>query len=486
MAVVVKLEAVDLQVEAGSEVSLSIEVTNTGSIVERFEIAVVGPMAPWASVEPPALNLDAGVAPEFDTSNLSDRAAAATGTARITFRIPRAPNPLAGTYDFAVHVRATADQSVAKVEEARITVLPFVALETEIVPETSRGSFSGGHQLAVANRGNIAAEVSVRAVQVNRELGFQVVPPLVGVAPGKDASIKIRARPKDTFLLGPSKQVPFQVKIDEPLAGSSTTPAYLDQRAIIPSWVKPLASLGVAAAALILLGPPIFGALFPKPSEAAVVSFQPSVGVTSQPSITPPTPFGPPTPTPPPPTPPQLGDPDSLVATGDGNGLNPELVNIEQTCKPDANCRRNVVIPRVTQGLTGLQGIAIGAQLDAFSVTKPGTLVVLAKWKPENPYPYLDDKGQELGRATEVAFDLAPLLVEGGKAYVRIRTAENAVVSYFVPTENADLLLKSLYLVTPGSVPTLDPAATFGRDLGGFYDRATLWGTPLRQVRFTP
>ena len=487
MGVVVKLDAVDLQVEPGSETSLTVEVTNTGSIVERFEIAVVGPLAGWATVDPPALNLDAGVQPtsDYDSSSMSDRAAAATGTTRVTFRIPRSHNPRADTYDFGVYVRATADPTVAFASEGKVTVLPFVELETEVVPETSRGSFSGRHELFVRNRGGAVADLSVTATQVNRELKFSITPRRVGILPGEAASVRIRARAKDTFLMGPPKQVPFQVKVEEPLAGNRTIPAYLEQRAIIPSWIKPLAGLIVGGIALIALGPPILVALHilpgPSPSLSAVESPQATIIVTEAPTMDPITPEPL---TAPPSAPPTFGPPDQLTATGDDtDGLNPDLVNIERTCT-GRKCRLDKVAPRVVQGLTGLQGVAIGALLDRFTVSKPGTLVVQASW--DNPHPFLDSNGVVLGRATDVAFDLAPLLVEGGKAYVRIRNTDGLEVSYFVPTANADLLLQSLYLVEPGTVPTPDPNASFDPNLGGFYERATLWGAALRTIRFVP
>jgi len=69
MGVITSLTTADLTVEAGARAVATIRVRNTGSIVDRFDIDVVGVTASWATVDPASLSLFPG----------------AEGTATITF-----------------------------------------------------------------------------------------------------------------------------------------------------------------------------------------------------------------------------------------------------------------------------------------------------------------------------------------------------------------------------------------------------------------
>src|SRR5512143_1988091 len=101
MSVLATIDPAVLQVEAGAEVSLVVRVRNRGTIVDQFDIKVVGPTSSWVTVDPPSLRL------------FPDK----EGEARITFRPARAPDPAADTYPFGVAVRAASDTSASTVEE---------------------------------------------------------------------------------------------------------------------------------------------------------------------------------------------------------------------------------------------------------------------------------------------------------------------------------------------------------------------------------
>src|SRR5258706_3339625 len=82
MSVLATIEPTNLQVEAGAETSLVVRVRNRGTVVEQFDIKIVGPTAHWVTVDPPSLRL-------FPDKH---------GEVRLTFRPPRAPDPMADTY----------------------------------------------------------------------------------------------------------------------------------------------------------------------------------------------------------------------------------------------------------------------------------------------------------------------------------------------------------------------------------------------------
>lgn len=451
MSVLATIEPADLQVDAGAEASLVVRVRNRGSIVDQYDIKVVGPTAAWAFVDPPSLRL------------FPDK----EGEARVTFRPPRGPDPAADTYPFGVAVRAAADATAMTVEEGRIVVAPFVQLTSEIVPQTSRGARSASHDLTVQNIGNAVAEVSVKASDPDRLLNFEVLPERAGLRPGGSATIRAKVKPKTTFLMGSAKRVPFAVQVDEPNAGSFQVPATMEQRPIIPGWIKPAFGIAITALVAVMVLPRVLGIDLgggsASPSLVAIATPSPTpVPVTEPPVTEPPVTEAPPPTEGPTPTP-KLGPPDTLVVAGDKTGLESDLVTL--ICNTKDACRTEVK-DRIITLLSNLQGKAIGARLISFTSTPSGTLPITATWKNWH-YPYASVDGTS-GLLTSVSIDLAPTLV-GGPAYALVQDESGARFSYIVPREEAVLLRDALYLVTVPT-PTTAPDAGGGTiDLSGVY-----------------
>ena len=447
MSVLATIDPANLQVEAGAATSLVVRVRNRGTIVDQFDITVVGPTAPWATVDPPSLRL------------FPDK----EGEARVTFSPQRAPDPAADTYPFGIAVRAASDASASTVEEGHIVVAPFVQLASEIVPQTSRGSRSGSHDVTIQNVGNSVAEVSVKASDPDRLLNFEVSPERAGLRPGGSATIRARVKPKTTFWLGSPKRVPFAVQIDEPTAGSFQVPATLEQRAIIPGWIKPAGGLLIAAIAAVLVLPRMLGLdAKPSPTTAAVATATPVITLTPTILAT----QGPPVTAAPTATP-KLGPPDVLLAAGDKNGFETPMMSF--VCPPTDPCRDGVK-DRIITMLAGLQGKAQGARLISFTSTPSGTLPVTASWKSWH-YPYSAADGSK-GDLTQVSIDLAPLLV-GAPSYALVQDASGARFSFVIAKADAEALFKQLYdaaILTPA--PTPPPDAGGGTVfLGSIYDR---------------
>ncbi len=429
MSVLATIEPTQLAVEPGAEASLVVRVRNRGSIVERFDIAVVGPTAAWASVDQPSLRL------------FPDK----EGEARVSFRPPRAPNPAADTYPFGVSVRAASDLSASTVEEGRITVAPFVQLTTEIVPQTSRGSRSGSHDITVHNIGNAVAEVAARASDPDRLLDFDVSPQRAGLRPDGTAVIRARAKPKQTFFFGTPKRTPFTVQVDEPTAGSYQVPATFEQRAIIPGWVKPAAGLAVAAIAALLFLPSILFPPEPSPSAAAVATATPIPATPTPAPVTEP----PPPPTDAPSPSPAINAPPSRFVVSD---VNPDA-SLQLVCEQGQPCRQTART-LLGQILTNLQGRADGTKLLDFESNPDGTLPLLVEWEDAIWQYTAADGGGETDR---VRLDLAPFIA-GVSGYVLVDdTVKNQVVKYVLPPGDGRALYDLLYVYTPEVVPTPPP-----------------------------
>ena len=464
MSVLATIEPSNLRVDAGTEATLVVRVRNRGSIVDQFDIHVVGPTAGWAVVDPPSLRL------------FPDK----EGEARVTFRPPRAPEPNADTYPFGVAVRAAADPTAATVEEGHIVVTPFVQLASSIAPQTSRGSMSGTHDLTVKNIGNAVAEVTVSASDPDRLLNFEVLPERVGLRPGAAATVRAKVKPKSTFFMGGSKRVPFQLQVDEPNAGSYQVPATLEQRPLIPGWTKVAFSTAVGAIALVMVLPRVLGIQGPfdpkpTPTLAAVVTAAPTPAPITAPPVTAvPVTAAPPTAGPT--ATPNLAPPDTLTAAGDKTELSSDLVTL--ICPPKNACR-DAVKQRILAIISNLQGPASGVNLIAFNTNPLGTLPVTASWKSWH-YPYRAAGGTITGDLKQVAIDLAPSLL-GQPSYAMIQVDGGPTLWFTINASDGQKLLQQLYLyMPPAPLPTPAP------DTGGVaVDFGTITALPMGSICVT-
>jgi hypothetical protein len=471
MSVLVSIEPGQLQVAPGGEASLVLRVRNRGTIVDRFDLTVVGPTSGWVQVDPPSLRL-------FPDQE---------GEARITFRPPRAPSPAADTYPFGVSIRAAADPDATTVEEGRITVDPFVVLTTAIVPQTSRGSRGGNHEVTVHNLGNSVAEVSVGASDPDRLMTFAVTPGRVGLKPDASATIRARAIPKDTFFTGTPKRIPFIVQVDEPSAGSQQVAATLEQRPILPSWLKPLAGLAVAALAAILVLPKVLGFEVPFLPWTAIASPTPIItpAPTAAPTEAPPATEGPP-PTSGPTPEPTPGPPDTFVWAGLDGSLNGDMSLGLKCQKGDQTCADQAWV-RIQLILGNLQNKASGVLLTSFQDTAPGTvplmtgtLPVILEWNSPR-FPYQSSNGDK-GLTDRIAIDVAPY-IGSGPATVTIGLP-GTITAYIATPEDSKQLFEILYTYT-APVPT--PAPTPDGGITAVYPidpNLTIGTTLLREVPF--
>jgi len=454
MSVLATIEPTELQVDPGAEASLVVRVRNRGTIVDRFDIAVVGPTTGWASVDPPSLRL------------FPDK----EGEARVTFRPLRAPSPASDTYPFGVAVRAASDANASTVEEGHVAVAPFVQLTTEIVPQTSRGSRSGTHDVTVHNVGNSVAQIAVKASDPDRLLAFEVSPERAGLKPDGTATIRTRVKPKETFFFGAAKRVPFSVQVDEPTAGSYQIPATIEQHAIIPGWVKPVAALAVAAVVALLVLPKM---LFPAPvaslgpSAVVLATTSPTVLATPAPLTAPPT-AGPT------PSPVVNGNPADIIVAGDQTTISSGLI---LTCVVGQPCR-NEMQQLLLLMLTNLQGKADGGNLLDFNSTPAGTLPLLVEWK-NAIYQYSAAAGN--GETNKVRLDLAPILA-GYPGYALVfDSATKQTKKFVLPSADGKILFDKLY--TMPAVPTPVPVTPGGgfdfTNIRVLTDRAWVFDTQL-------
>lgn len=169
MGALATLAAPPLPVDPGEQVECHITVRNDGSVVDAFTVEPLGTPAPWASAEPAELALLPGE----------------EGVITVRFAPPRTPTTPAGLVPFAVRVMSREDPAGDTVEEGLLDVGAFTEVGAELLPRTSRarGRRAGKHELAIDNRGNLPAQVSLQPLDPDDKVDVALPGPVVDVGP---------------------------------------------------------------------------------------------------------------------------------------------------------------------------------------------------------------------------------------------------------------------------------------------------------------
>jgi hypothetical protein len=252
MGLSVAFDTATVQAQPGQQAFCNVQVRNTGAVVDRVLLDVLGQARAWATAEPAELGLLPGTA----------------GTARIVFHPPRASFPQAGEIPFALRVMSQEDPEGSVIVEGAVMLAPFTDIKADLVPRTSHARRRGHHRLIVENRGNIGTDLDLSASDADNALEFRFRPDVFAAEPGTATFVRLRAEPRKRFFKGASKSLPFQVFVISREAPPVTVDGAVLQRQIMPEWLLPLLALGtVAAAALITLW---FLVLKPEVHSAAV------------------------------------------------------------------------------------------------------------------------------------------------------------------------------------------------------------------------
>ena len=213
----------------GSEATVAVRVRNSGTVVDQVGLEILGDARAWSSVDPPTLSLFPG----------------AEGSATITFAPPRSPKVAAGAVPFGLRVDSKEDPAGSVVDEGVLEVAPFTDVSAEVVPRSSRGSTGATHDVAVDNRGNVALNATLTAVDPDRLLTFEIRPPALLADPGAATFAKVRVKPRKTFWLGAPVTRPFQLQVAAPDAPPVTLEGSLLQGPILPPWTLRALALGL-------------------------------------------------------------------------------------------------------------------------------------------------------------------------------------------------------------------------------------------------
>jgi type II secretory pathway pseudopilin PulG len=231
------LSATGLVVEGGQEVTCSVEVRNSGGVVDQFVIEVVGEPGNWSRAEPPMVNLLPGE----------------STTVTVVFAPPRSADILAGPAPFGIRVSSQEDPGGSVVEEGVVDVAPFADLIAEVVPPKAEAATRGKYRVAIDNRGNYPVALRLDAKDPEGELEFRFQRQELVLEPDSTAFVKLVARPRDRFLRGQPVRHRFEVTAAASDRPPITTEATLVQRQLLPKWLLP-ALIALLVLALLVAG----------------------------------------------------------------------------------------------------------------------------------------------------------------------------------------------------------------------------------------
>lgn len=230
--------------QPGGQARVTVTVTNPGTVVEGYQLIVLGPLAPWAEVVPPEVS----VYPQQET------------TAAVVISPPTGTGVPSGVQPFGVIARSTVHADASAVAEGDIEIGEVFGLQPKIIPVTSTGRWRGRHVIQLSNWGNAPAQLRMNAWDQDEALGFYLSPQYVTLPPGGTATVRLSARTKHPMLRGTPTRLPFQVVGERLDAVAGPSPAagmaYGDpSRPVVDAAFnqKPILSKGVIALLALLL-----------------------------------------------------------------------------------------------------------------------------------------------------------------------------------------------------------------------------------------
>jgi hypothetical protein len=240
----ISLDTERTSAQPGGQARVTVTVSNPGTVVEGYQLQVLGPLAPWSEVVPPEVS----VYPQQET------------TAAVVISPPSGTGVPSGLQPFGVLARSTLDAQASAVAEGDIEIGQVFGLQAKIIPVTSSGRWRGRHVIQLSNWGNAPAQLRMTASDPDAALGFYISPEYVTLPPGGTATVRLSARTKHPFLRGTPVRLPFQVVGERLDAMAGAPPAagmgYGDpSRPVVDAALnqKPILSKGVITLFALLL-----------------------------------------------------------------------------------------------------------------------------------------------------------------------------------------------------------------------------------------
>jgi len=159
----------------GQAVRIKVSVRNVGTIVETYDLSVLGPARTWVSVAPSEISLFPGD----------------EGTAVVTIKPPRTPNMLAGRYEVAIKATSQVLWAERAVAEFSVTVAPYHQFKAVIARSTLELKTKTSTYLQIVNEGNSSTKFSVDVTDPDGVFQGTLDAPTYVLDPGQPAWLKV-------------------------------------------------------------------------------------------------------------------------------------------------------------------------------------------------------------------------------------------------------------------------------------------------------
>ncbi|MFD6287596.1 RICIN domain-containing protein [Streptomyces sp. NPDC060205] len=271
MSLWTSLEPASATVDPGGSTTVRLRLRNTGDVVDEYRFEAVGPLAPWARVEPQVLRLYPGT----------------TGSVDIAFAPPRTPDATAGPNPYAVRVTPTEHPEATTVPEGNLTITPFTEVRAELVPPTVKGRFRGRPKLAVDNLGNTKLTASVSGSDNGDQLSYDVHPSNVQIEPGRAAFVKTTLKPRQIIWFGSKESRPYTLAVQRSGVDPLDVEGTYVQKGFLPRWLATFLGIFMALAITFVMlwiayRPQVRSSATEKIEEAGVSTLAPSPSPTPE------------------------------------------------------------------------------------------------------------------------------------------------------------------------------------------------------------
>jgi len=243
-----------IEVVPGEEAVCALRLENTGMVVDRIVLDVLGDTAEWALVEPAQVNLLPG----------------ATERVRIRFKPPRSASLEPGEMPFALRAASTEDPEGSSIEEGYVQVGEFADLGAQLVPKSATGRRAARFRLVVENHGNRPEPIRVETFDPEVKLNFRTRPSVFVAQAGTATFVRVKTVPRKTFFRGPNRTLPFEVTAQPEWGEGPRVEGVMLEKQTLPEWLFP--ALGILALACGLLFALWFAVLRPVVHSAATAS----------------------------------------------------------------------------------------------------------------------------------------------------------------------------------------------------------------------
>jgi len=240
----------EVELDAGSSVTLTLSIQNVGESTASYTIVPSGLTANWVTVDRGNLTLFAG----------------SSDVVEVEVMPPRLPTTSAGPSVIGVRVIPTEDPDSQANAETTLDILPFDDRRIVALHPVARARRRTNFEFMVENHGNGLASCRLRLVDPSGRIDGTFDPPAVGVAPGGSSLVRFRAKANGLFRRH-LRTLDFEIEAEQP----GHDPAAEDFALIQPPTVS-VGTIAKVIGVLAVLGGLVgawFGAIKPAIDDAA-------------------------------------------------------------------------------------------------------------------------------------------------------------------------------------------------------------------------